>query len=85
MHPGGSGCALSKSEALEQSSLCSASPKSSDTPPALSFCSHKSEEGQSVLEQPLPERAAFIRSFLQSKSLRRGARQPPPRFCQGSG
>lgn len=49
-------------------------------------CSHKTEEGQSVLEQPLPERAAFIRSFLQSKSLRRGARQPPPpRLCQGTG
>lgn len=26
---------------------------------------HKTEEGQSALEQPLPERAAFIRSFLQ--------------------
>lgn len=52
-------------------------------PPALS-CSHKTEEGQSALEQPLPERAAFIRSFLQSKSLRRGAQQPRAHLCQGS-
>lgn len=52
-------------------------------PPALS-CSHKTEEGQSALEQPLPERAAFIRSFLQSKSLRRGAQQPRAHLRQGS-
>lgn len=48
--------------------------------------SHRSEEGESVLEQPLPERISFIRGFLQSKSLRWGKRPPllgAPHPCRG--
>lgn len=49
-----------------ESSLCSTSCVAL-TLPALS-CSHRTEEGESVLEQSLAERAAFICGFLQSKS-----------------
>lgn len=49
-----------------ESSLCSTSCIAL-TLPVLS-CSHRTEEGESVLEQPLEGRAAFICGFLQSKS-----------------
>lgn len=35
----------------------------------LHSSSHRSKEGESVLEQPLPERISFIHGFLKSKTL----------------
>lgn len=38
-------------------------------PNTCSFSSHGTEEGQQILQQPVPERLDFVCSFLQSKHL----------------
>ena len=38
-------------------------------PDTCSFSSHGTDEGQQILQQPVPERLDFVCSFLQSKHL----------------
>ncbi|NWI34398.1 NUMA1 protein, partial [Sula dactylatra] len=47
---------------------------------------HRSEEGESVLEQPLPERISFIRSFLQKHCKHKSAAEnlvPAQKLLEG--